>query len=391
MRIGRDKLIKSLRYTILKRRAADFDKDALDWSLSWQPDGRCDRFSKEAILACAPPSSGVYGLFNYDCQIFIGESANMQETLLRLENEADFQSPRLRPTGFTFEACAPELRKLKAAELIARFHPVLQTEASWSEDCSQPDDSSVTETSERPRRKENDLDDQEFPVHERGTHTTGRRLRHLKWTHGATSAAILLASVPVVLYLVVPAVKNIQQRANAAGEEPRAQMSTPLSSDSGQAGVPSKSDNVSSNDLTGGRANQNADPRTKSAFLESARASNGAVQVAAKSVSAEDGPDIQPLSKPSQANPISDRTEGVNSNKKWSVQISAAPAKDMAATLLQRLKANGHDGYIVQAEVKGQTYYRVRVGRFGTRDEAESVRQSLAREESYRDAYLTGE
>jgi cell division septation protein DedD len=376
---------------ILKRRAAHFDKDALGWSLSWQPDGRCDRFTKEAILACAPAISGVYGLFNFDCQIFIGESANLQETLLRLESEADFESPHLRPTGFTFEACGLELRKLKAAELIARFHPVLQTEASLSENCSQPDDSRVTGTSERPPRNENDPDDQEFPAHERPPPATGRRLRDLEWTRGATSAAILLASVLVLIYLVVPAVKNIQQRANAAGEESPGRISTVLQPNSGQAAFSSRPSDASSTEMAKARANQNAAPPTRSERSESAPMSNGTVQLAAKTAFVEDGPGTQPLSKPSHAIPISDRTQGVNSNTQWSVQISAAPTRGMAATLLQRLKADGYDSYIVQAEVKGQTYYRVRVGRFGTRDEAESVRESLAREESYRDAYLTGD
>ena len=78
-------------------------------------------------------------------------------------------------------------------------------------------------------------------------------------------------------------------------------------------------------------------------------------------------------------------------SKKWSVQISAAPGKAVADTLMERLKAGGYDSYVVKAEVKGQTYYRVRVGHFDAREEAESVRQSLARQESYRDAYLTGD
>jgi DedD protein len=78
-------------------------------------------------------------------------------------------------------------------------------------------------------------------------------------------------------------------------------------------------------------------------------------------------------------------------SKKWSVQISAAPAKDIAETLVQQLKAKGYGGYMVQAEVKGQTYYRVRVGHFDARDQAESARQSLARQEGYREAFLTGD
>jgi cell division septation protein DedD len=59
--------------------------------------------------------------------------------------------------------------------------------------------------------------------------------------------------------------------------------------------------------------------------------------------------------------------------------------------MIQRLKAQGYDGYVVQADVKGQTYYRVRVGRFGAREQAETVRQSLAHQQGYKDAYLTGD
>lgn len=120
----------------LKPTTAKIDKESVSWNLSWQPDGRCNSFTKESILAYAPPNSGVYGLFNFDCQIFIGESSNIREALLRHESETDFQSQHLRPTGFTFERCAAELRKTKADELIARFRPVLQTGAVLAENGS---------------------------------------------------------------------------------------------------------------------------------------------------------------------------------------------------------------------------------------------------------------
>jgi hypothetical protein len=74
--------------------------------------------------------------------------------------------------------------------------------------------------------------------------------------------------------------------------------------------------------------------------------------------------------------------------RQWSVQVSAAPAKNIAESLVQQLKTNGYDGYFLQADVNGQTYFRVRVGHFASQEEAESLRQLLAGEEDYRTAYL---
>ena len=81
--------------------------------------------------------------------------------------------------------------------------------------------------------------------------------------------------------------------------------------------------------------------------------------------------------------PTPHHTEVPTRARSGSVQISAAPG-----TLYGVQKANGYDGHFFRAEVKGQTYYRLRVGRFDAREEAESVRQSLARREGYRHAYL---
>ena len=99
------------------------------WSLSWKPEGRSESFTREAISATAPSTSGVYGLFNFDCQVFIGESANIQEALLRHESETDFQSGHLRPTGFTFEPCAAELTR-RQSRRVDRKVPARVTDQS---------------------------------------------------------------------------------------------------------------------------------------------------------------------------------------------------------------------------------------------------------------------
>jgi sporulation related protein len=331
----------------LKSNAAYIDKEAVRWSLAWHPDGRCDSFTKEAILACAPPTSGVYGLFNFDCQVLIGESANIQEALLHHESETDFQSRHLRPTGFTFELCAAELRKPKSDELIARFHPLLQTGAALTETPSPSNGPLLSEAGLGGQELETYADHQEFPLHEREKRPKVRRRFYFTWTQFAALAAMFVASAVVIFYLGTSAGKNIQNRVNGVGGKPdvHASASTP----------------------------------------------NGAVRFAAKSASAADGAGVQALLEPAKTSPIAHSAQGADLSKKWSVQISAAPTKEIADTLVQRLKADGYDGYVVQAVVKGQTYHRVRVGRLNTREEAESVRQSLARQEGYRDAYLTGD
>ena len=355
--------------------AANIDKESVSWSLSWQPDGRCNSFTREAILACAPRTSGVYGLFNFDCQVFIGESANIQEALLRHESETDFQSRHLRPTGFTFEPCAAELRKTKADELIARFRPVLQTGAALTETWSPSNGQMVGETDQGGQEFETYADHQEFPVHEREERPKGRQRFQLKRTQAVALTAMFVASAVVIFYLGMPADYAIHKRANGANPT------------SGQTEIGLRPQSVSSIDKAGGLVNQSGATRpAKPDVQASASTPNDTARFAGKRASAADRAGVQ-----AKTSPVAHSAESTNLSKKWSVQISATPAKDIAGTLAQRLKEKGYDGYMVQAEVKGQTYYRVRVGHFNAREEAESVRQSLARQEGYRDAYLTGD
>jgi DedD protein len=95
--------------------------------------------------------------------------------------------------------------------------------------------------------------------------------------------------------------------------------------------------------------------------------------------------------KPAENSPAVQLAGGTEATKKWSVQISAVPAKDIADALAERLTTSGYESYVVQAQVNGQTYFRVRVGQLADHEEAEALRQSLTREQGYRDAFLVRE
>jgi len=77
-------------------------------------------------------------------------------------------------------------------------------------------------------------------------------------------------------------------------------------------------------------------------------------------------------------------------DKGWAVQIASYPRSSEAQRHLSALKSGGHSAYLVSALVKGQTWYRVRVGPYETREEARGAQRSLSERLGRRDLLVTG-
>lgn len=74
----------------------------------------------------------------------------------------------------------------------------------------------------------------------------------------------------------------------------------------------------------------------------------------------------------------------------WTVQVTATTDVTEARALVQRLRARGYDAYLVQAPSReGATWYRVRVGRFASREEARQWEARLKREAGLSGAFVT--
>jgi sporulation related protein len=354
---------------ILKQTASVVDKEELGLNLCWQPEGRCNSFTRQSILAKAPSSSGVYGLVNFDRQIFIGESDNIREALLRHENQIDFKSERLKPTGFTFELCGAQSRKLWAAELIARFQPMLQKEGVLIQPWSASNAPMLNETDQGDWQLGTGADHQEFPIHEREKHLKTHRSFRIKRTHAFGMASILVASAAIILYLALPADYSDQTHANGASPAPGE--TTSLTPQNGSS---------LRNESSAKTAETPTDERVEARRPKLNRDGSS---------SAKTADTIQANLASSRGTETADSLGKAALDKTWAVQISAAPTKNVADKLVQQLKAEGYDGYVVEVNVKNQTYYRVRVGRFPKRQEAESTRQSLALHESYEQAFVS--
>lgn len=80
-------------------------------------------FTAVSVRKNAPASSGVYGLSNHREWIFIGEASNIRARLMEHLEETDTPLKNRRPTGFSFEECAPGDRVFRQDALVRQFEP----------------------------------------------------------------------------------------------------------------------------------------------------------------------------------------------------------------------------------------------------------------------------
>jgi hypothetical protein len=81
-------------------------------------------FTPVSVRANAPAVSGIYGISNAREWIYIGESDNIQASLLHDLQEGDSALLKRFPTGFVFELCDAAERRSRQDRLILEYEPV---------------------------------------------------------------------------------------------------------------------------------------------------------------------------------------------------------------------------------------------------------------------------
>lgn len=64
----------------------------------------------------------------------------------------------------------------------------------------------------------------------------------------------------------------------------------------------------------------------------------------------------------------------------WTVQVNATTSEAQAQELTRTLRAKGYDAYTIQVPMRGQVWYRVRVGRFAGKEQAKAMEERLKRD-----------
>lgn len=80
---------------------------------------------------------------------------------------------------------------------------------------------------------------------------------------------------------------------------------------------------------------------------------------------------------------VSANPENADQAKVWRAQVNAFPDERSAKMLVDRLKNKGYNAYVSEAQNKGKTWFRVNVGRFNSREEAEKIVEALRTKENH--------
>jgi len=79
--------------------------------------------------------------------------------------------------------------------------------------------------------------------------------------------------------------------------------------------------------------------------------------------------------------------EPANQGRTWRAQVNAFPDDRSAKQIVDRLRNKGYNAYVTEVENRGKTWYRVNVGKYSSRDEADKMAELLRNKENYPKAF----
>ena len=92
---------------------------------------------------------------------------------------------------------------------------------------------------------------------------------------------------------------------------------------------------------------------------------------------------------PAAGKPRPAEADAKESRRPWTIQVNAFPDEKSAKTWVDSLRDKGYKAYLSESRIQGRVWYRVRVGHFESRDEAEKTQESLKRKEHLAKAFAT--
>jgi len=95
---------------------------------------------------------------------------------------------------------------------------------------------------------------------------------------------------------------------------------------------------------------------------------------------------VAALATPNQSDADS-KGQTTEPNGTWRAQVNAFPDPRSAKLLVDRLKNKGYNAYVSEVQNRGKTWYRVSVGRYDSREDAEKTVKTLKTKENFPAAF----
>lgn len=96
----------------------------------------------------------------------------------------------------------------------------------------------------------------------------------------------------------------------------------------------------------------------------------------------------QQMPPPSGALPLPDKKKDGGPKRQWAVQVASLADRKDAETIVEQLRKQGYDAYVMTAQTAGSTWHRVRVGQFPEPSAANLLKETLLKTSQFRHAYV---
>lgn len=194
--------------------------------------------------------------------------------------------------------------------------------------------------------------------------------------------AFMLASV-AIFFLGMFVGKSIEERKIAKREEPLVRIPVKPESSAVSGASAQKRDEVTFNESVAKApaaavVQEKSQAETPPENIAKAEAPAPTTEKKPEKLAAE----VAPKKSETVANP-----DATDQGKIWRAQVNAFPDERSAKLLVDRLKNKGYNAYVSEAPNRGRTWYRVSIGRYNSREEAEKIVEVLKTKENHPKAF----
>ena len=190
-------------------------------------------------------------------------------------------------------------------------------------------------------------------------------------------AAFVLTSI-MVFFLGMFVGKGIEERKLAKKEEPLVKIPVKPSKETGGAPAAQAKDEISFNDAVSKSADAVAAAEEKAKEVAPA---DKVAKAAAKETKTQTKADAPKKAETTETAAEKDQS------KIWRAQVNAYPDERSAKQIVDRLKNKGYNAYVTEVQNNGKTWFRVSVGKYSSRGEADKAVEALKTKENFPKAF----